>query len=453
MFTEEQKIFYGILTFMIVEFLWELYLSIRQHHVYEHAVRVPNELKDILTHETYEKARIYGLDRCTFSIVKDIFGMVLSVAIMLFDGIPYFWDLSERIISAFGYSSHNEILQSVTFGFILYTFSTIINLPLVVYNTFVLEEKHGFNKQTVGFFVKDKLKSFAVSQVIFTPLLAAMVYIVQIGGKYFFLYLWMFSVVTSVFLLTIYPNYIAPLFDKYTPLPDGELKTKIEQLAASIDFPLYKLYVVEGSKRSTHSNAYFYGFFKNKRIVLFDTLLKDYTPENKSAGEDKSEEQEKSPTGEKKGCDNDEVLAVLGHELGHWKLNHILKNFVIAQLNLLFMFLVFGLMFKYDPMYRAFGFSTERPVIIGLMIVFQYIFSPYNAILGFLLTMLSRKFEFQADAFAKSLGKAKELQRALIKLNQDNLSFPVYDWLFSMWHHSHPPLLERLRAIEYNKTD
>ncbi|PSN34370.1 CAAX prenyl protease 1, partial [Blattella germanica] len=348
--SEEKFIFYGVILFFILEYLWELLLSVRQHKVYKSAVKVPVELVGILNEETYTKARLYGLDKSTFNIVKEFFDFITTL--------------------------------------------------------------------TAAFYIKDKIKAFIVGQVIMLPVTSGIVYIVRIGGDFFFIYLWLFAMVMTFVLLTIYPNCIAPLFDKYTPLPDG-------------------------SKRSTHSNAYFYGFFKNKRIVLFDTLLKDYVPENGTP----ANQVETVPDAEKKGCDNDEVLAVLAHELGHWKLNHVLKNIIIMQVNLFVMFAVFGLLFNYEAMYHAFGFS-DKPVLIGLLIVLQFIFLPCTAVLNFLLTILSRYFEFQADAFAKKLGKATYLRRALIKLNKDNLSFPVYDWLYSMWHHSHPPLLERLKALD-----
>ncbi|KAJ8027430.1 CAAX prenyl protease 1-like [Holothuria leucospilota] len=303
-------------------------------------------------------------------------------------------------------------------------------------------------------------------------------------------------------LVTVYADYIAPLFDKYTPLPAGELREKIEELAAKISFPLYKLYVVDGSKRSSHSNAYFYGFYKNKRIVLFDTLIEDYKPveseeekkeveeEKKAPEEEKkeSEEEKKEPEeGEKEpekeeneekkdlleneekeanstetescekekkkktGCNTEEILAVLAHELGHWKLGHNLKNIVISQVNLFLCFFLFALLLEQKVLFEAFGFYDSQPTLIALVIIFQFVFSPYNELLSFCMTVLSRRFEFQADAFAKSLQKAEKLRTALIKLHKDNLGFPVADWLYSAWHYSHPPLLERIGALE--KTD
>lgn len=425
----EDYILPGILGIIWLEYLWELYLSIRQHNVYKTTKSLPKELEDSVTHETFEKSRIYALDKSSFSIFKGFYSVMIGTALIWYFAIFHIWQYSKTLLDHFNISQ-SEQLVSALFMVILLTLNIVIALPLSVYNTFVLEEKHGFNKQTVGFYIKDQIKSYFVSMVITVPLTCGAIYIIKAGGDYFFIYLWGFAMIVLLFLMTIYPDYIAPLFDKYTPLPEGELRTKIEELAESLQFPLYKLYLVEGSKRSVHSNAYFYGFFKNKRIVLFDTLLKD-----ESKGDDK-------------GCDNDEILAVLSHEFGHWKYNHVLKNIIIMQVNLFLQFFAFGFLFKYPELYKAFNFTDEQPVLIGLIIVLQNIFAPYHTVTSFLLTMLSRKFEFQADFYAKSLGKAAFLRKALIKLHKDNLSFPVYDWLYSSWHHSHPPLLQRLDALK-----
>jgi len=285
-------------------------------------------------------------------------------------------------------------------------------------------------------------------------------------------------------MMTIYPDFIAPLFDRYDRLPDGNLRTEIEKLAASIEFPLTKLYVVDGSTRSNHSNAYFYGFFKNKRIVLFDTLmesyvspskgseeaetvdeLKDESVENESTEgeefpvpdtepkqekEEKKEKEKVEKKEKKKGCTDDEVVAVLGHELGHWKCNHVLKNMIASQMNIFLCFAVFAVLVQKQELFNAFGFEDSRPIYIGLIIIFQFIFAPYNELLSFLMTCISRRFEFQADEFAVGLGKGVLLQSSLLKLNNDNLGFPVADKLFSAWHYSHPPLLERLAALKSN---
>lgn len=456
---DEKQLVYFILGFQLLEYFWELYLSLRQHAMYSSNECVPSELTGKLSKATFTKARLYGWDKSSFGIVKGAYSTVLGTLFVLLNGFEFFWTLSRQVNGSLGLDSDCEILNSMMFMLLTNCVSTIADLPFSIYGTFVLEEKHGFNKQTAGFYIKDRIKKFLVSQAISLPLIAAIVWIVHWGGDLFFLYLWLFTTVVILLLMTVYPDYIAPLFDKYTPLPDGELRSAIEKLAQSVGFPLYKLYVVEGSKRSVHSNAYFYGFFKNKRIVLFDTLLADYSKPAEEGeekllekdGESEKSAEEEKPAEEKKGCSNEEVLAVLAHELGHWQLNHVAKNIVIMQINLFLMFAAFGFMVQYEPMYRSFGFYDEKPVLVGMVIVLQYFFAPYNALLGFLLTMLSRRFEFQADEFAVKLGRAEQLGAALIKLNKDNLDFPIYDWLYSSWHHSHPTLLQRLDVLRKHK--
>lgn len=367
---------------------------------------------------------------------------------MWFWAFRFFWDAAEQVnAQVLGFDS--EIYRSMTFVLLSNIFNIIINLPFSIYGTFVLEEKHGFNQQTAGFYAKDQVKKFFVGQLLTLPLVAAIVKIIQWGGDYFFVYLWAFVMTYAIFMLTIYPGFIAPLFDKFTPLPDGTLKTQIEELAASIQFPLYKLFVVEGSKRSSHSNAYFVGFFKFKRIVLFDTLLEE-SERKKLKDQDEQEENEEKDSKVKKaqGCTTPEILAVLGHELGHWKLNHIMKNIIITSVHIFLMFALFGYLYTQQNLYAAFGFPHDRPIIIGLMIILQFITAPFNAVMEFAVTVLSRRFEFQADEFAANMGKAEMLQSALIKLNNDNLGFPIYDWLYSSWHHSHPPILERIEVLK-----
>ncbi|XP_063092241.1 CAAX prenyl protease 1 homolog isoform X2 [Cavia porcellus] len=421
----EKWIFWAVLLFSWTVYLWETFLAQRQRRIYKTTTRVPPELEQIMDSETFEKSRLYQLDKSTFSFWSGLYSEVEGTFILLFGGIPYLWRLSGRFCGYVGFGPEYE---------------------------------------TLDFFMKDAIKKFVVTQCILLPVSSLLLYIIKIGGDYFFIYAWLFTLVVSLVLVTIYADYIAPLFDKFTPLPEGKLKQEIEVMAKNIDFPLTKVYVVEGSKRSSHSNAYFYGFFKNKRIVLFDTLLEEYSVLNKGIQEDSgmeprndgegdSEEIKAKVKNKKQGCKNEEVLAVLGHELGHWKLGHTVKNIIISQMNSFLCFFLFAVLIGQKELFAAFGFYDSQPTLIGLLIIFQFIFSPYNEVLSFCLTVLSRRFEFQADAFARKLGKAKDLYSALIKLNKDNLGFPVSDWLFSMWHYSHPPLLERLQALKSAKQD
>uniref|UniRef100_A0A8B9LMH1 CAAX prenyl protease n=1 Tax=Astyanax mexicanus TaxID=7994 RepID=A0A8B9LMH1_ASTMX len=460
----QDQIFYAVLVFSWTVYLWEAYLAYRQRRIYRSTMHVPTELGKIMDSETFEKSRLYQLDKSNFGFWSGLYSETEGTLILLLGGIPFLWKISGNLTARFGLGPEYEISQSLVFLMLATLFSAFTGLPWSLYNTFVIEEKHGFNQQTLGFFLKDALKKFAVTQCILLPVTSLLLYIIKIGGDYFFIYAWLFTLIVSLVLVTIYADYIAPLFDKFTPLPDGELKTDIESMSKSISFPLTKIYVVEGSKRSSHSNAYFYGFFKNKRIVLFDTLLEDYSPLNQSGeGEAATEQKEESevsgdeskpkPKNKKQGCSNPEVLAVLGHELGHWKLGHTIKNIIISQMNSFLCFFLFAALIGRKELFLAFGFNDSQPTLIGLMIIFQFIFSPYNELLSFCLTVLSRRFEFQADRFARGLGRSAELYSALIKLNKDNLGFPVADWLFSMWHYSHPPLLERLRALTGPKQD
>ncbi|KAF7268777.1 hypothetical protein GWI33_018127 [Rhynchophorus ferrugineus] len=411
-----------IILFLWIEYIFETYLSIRQYITANKANKVPSELGSFMNQEDYSKAREYALAKLRFGFIKDLY-LILLTTIVLHQGLlAVIWQYSESINPFL-----DEVSTSCLWLTILSFLSKMMELPFSVYHTFVLEEKFGFNKQTAGFFIWDNIKAFIVIQLLTAMVSSIVIVIIKNGGDYFFVWLWLVLCILSLILLTIYPAIIAPLFDKYTPLPEGELRTDIEALASSLKFPLTQLYVVEGSKRSSHSNAYFYGLFKSKRIVLFDTLL---------AKDDGT------------GCQNDEILAVLSHELGHWSKNHTIKNLVIMQVNLFLLFLVFSFMFKYELLYRAVGFYNIQPVLVGLYVVLQCVMMPYNSLLSFVMTVLSRKFEFEADDFAIQLKKGELLKLALLKLNKDNLGFPVHDWLYSAWHYSHPPLLQRLHAIQ-----
>ncbi|KAK9910322.1 hypothetical protein M0R45_034288 [Rubus argutus] len=293
--------------------------------------------------------------------------------------------------------------------------SEITNLPFSLYSTFVIEARHGFNKQTIWLFFRDMLKEFAL-------------WLFLKGGAYLAIYLWAFMLVVSLVMMTIYPILIAPLFNKFTPLPEGQLRQKIEKLASSLKFPLKKLYVVDGSTRSSHSNAYMYGFFNNKRIVLYDTLLQQ--------------------------CKNDEeIVAVLAHELGHWKLNHTVYLFISVQIRMLLHFGGYNLVRNSSSLFQSFGFDTQ-PVIIGL-IIFQHTIIPIEHLVHFVRNLVSRAFEFQADAFAKKLGYASSLRASLVRLQEENLSAMNTDPWYSAYHYSHPPLVERLAAVDnsYKKAD
>ncbi|VDK77844.1 unnamed protein product [Litomosoides sigmodontis] len=435
-------------------FLWDFYLSLRQYRVHRDTVKRPDEASEIMSEEEYRKARIYRLDKHRFSFAYSIYSQLELMAVLIFCIPKVLWDKSGAFNFGFGFTS--EIAQTITFTSLVSVIECLISMPWQLYDNFVIEERHGFNKQTLGFFLKDKAKKTVVSLFIMAPIVAAVVYIAERGGSYFFFYIWIFLSFIIFLLMTVYPEFIAPLFDKYVLLPESELKQKIEQLAGSLNFPLKKLLVVYGSKRSAHSNAYMYGLWNNKRIVLYDTLfdgeMKAKLKENacfsaeyeeKNCGKESDDEMKR-----KLGMHDNEVVAVLGHELGHWAHWHSIIQLVFAEINLLLLLAIFAKFYRSDSLFHAFGFYDSKPTIIGFMIVFQYITAPYNELISFLLTILSRRLEFEADRFSNKLGYGHELRNALIKLGKDNLILPIDDPIYSMFNHSHPSVLERIAALK-----
>ncbi|XP_030457217.1 CAAX prenyl protease 1 homolog [Syzygium oleosum] len=409
----------AVVGFMILMYFIETYLDLRQHAAHK-LPTLPKTLEGVISQEKFEKSRAYSLDKSCFHFVHEFVSILMDSAILLFGILPWFWKRSGEFLVLAGLNVENEILHTLAFLAGVMIWSQITDLPFSLYSTFVIEARHGFNKQTIWLFFWDVIKGILLSVILGPPIVAAIIIIVQKGGPYLAIYLWGFMFVLSLVMMTLYPVLIAPLFNKFTPLPDGDLREKIEKLASSLKFPLKKLFVVDGSTRSSHSNAYMYGFFKNKRIVLYDTLIQQ--------------------------CKTEEVVAVLAHELGHWKLNHTMYTFIAVQI---LMFLQFGgytLVRNSSDLFRSFGFDTQ-PVLIGL-IIFQHTVIPLQHLVSFALNLVSRSFEFQADAFAKNLGYASELRGGLVKLQEENLSAMNTDPWYSAYHYSHPPLVERLAAID-----
>ncbi|CAD5174619.1 CAAX prenyl protease 1 homolog isoform X1 [Musa acuminata AAA Group] len=410
----------AVLGFMIFMYLFETYLDIRQHA----ALKLPNlpkPLEGVISREKFEKARAYSIDKSYFHFIHEAVTILMDTAILYFGLLPWFWKLSGNLVAYLGLDAENEIIHTLSFLAGVMIWSQITDLPFSLYSTFVIEARHGFNKQTIWLFFRDMFKGICLSILLGPPIVSAIIFIVQKGGPYLAIYLWAFMFVLSLVMMTLYPILIAPLFNKFTPLPDGELRKKIEKLAASLKFPLKKLFVVDGSTRSSHSNAYMYGFFNNKRIVLYDTLIQQ--------------------------CKNEEeVVAVIAHELGHWKLNHTMYSFIAIQILTFLQFGGYTLVRNSKDLFESFGFDSQ-PILIGL-IIFQHTVIPLQHLVNFGLNLVSRAFEFQADAFAKKLGYAKALRAGLIKLQEENLSAMNTDPWYSAYHYSHPPLVERLSAIE-----
>ncbi|KAI9797032.1 MAG: hypothetical protein M1833_005865 [Piccolia ochrophora] len=409
-----------IVGFSLGQYVFESFLSMRQYKVLQQK-KPPKALQGEVSQEVFDKSQAYGRAKAKFGFVSELYGQIQNLIIIYGDVLPKLWAVTGVWLGGYapqGYTG--EISHTLVFFFTFNIITTVLSLPASLYSTFVLEEKFGFNKQTPTLFVTDLLKGQALMVALGAPVLSAFLKIVQKTGNQFFYYLWLFSVGVQIFGITIYPVVIQPLFNKLSPLEDGALKKGVEDLAKRLKFPLKDLYVIDGSKRSAHSNAYFYGLPWKKHIVIYDTLLEKNTPE--------------------------EVVAVLGHELGHWSLSHTTKLLGIAQFHLFYVFALFSVFVNNRSLYRSFGFHDEFPIIIGF-ILFSDALAPMDTVVKLLMNILSRRYEFQADEFAVNLGYSTQLARSLIKLQIQNLSTMDADWMYASYHFSHPILPERLGAL------
>ncbi|CAD1811496.1 CAAX prenyl protease 1 [Candida parapsilosis] len=411
--------------FTIGQYVFETYLDYRQYKVLKNK-SPPASIKAEVDQATFDKSQKYSRSKAKFSIFSSTFGLLQNLAILRFDFLPRLWNKSGSIMNAIGFLlpkfMGGSITQSIIFVFSFSVISTIVGLPLSYYSNFVLEEKYGFNKQTIGLWISDKLKGIGLTLVLGSPVIAGVLKIIDHFGNSFIFYLMGFFLFVNLVAMTIVPTLIMPLFNKFTPLEDGELKTAIEALASSQKFPLQKLQVIDGSKRSSHSNAYFTGLPWSKQIVLFDTLIEHNT--------------------------TDETVAVLAHEIGHWRLNHIPKMIAMQQAHFFIIFSLFSAFVNNKSLYTSFGFYNQQPILIGLML-FGDILQPLECVLTFVQNLVSRKHEYDADKYAYDCGYSEELSRSLIKLSNKNLSSMNADWLYSSFHYSHPILPERLTALGY----
>ncbi|EHK96814.1 hypothetical protein GLAREA_07447 [Glarea lozoyensis ATCC 20868] len=409
-----------IVGFSLAQYAFEGFLSLRQYQVLKQT-KPPKVLKNEVSQEVFDKSQAYGRAKAKYGFVSGLYGQIQNTAFIYFDILPKLWALTGSWLVSYAPPRFSgEISHSIVFVLSFIVIQQIISLPTSIYHTFVLEEKFGFNKQTPKLFVMDMLKGQMLAFVLTPPILAGFLAIVQKAGDNFFYYLWLFGAGLQVFMITVYPITILPLFNKLSPLQPGDLKTGVEGLANRLKFPLHELYVIDGSKRSAHSNAYFFGLPWKKHIVIYDTLI------------------EKSET--------EEVVAVLAHELGHWSLGHTTKLFGISQAHFFYIFSLFSVFINNRSLYQSFGFHNEFPIIIGF-ILFSDALAPMDTVIKLLMNILSRKYEFEADEFAQNLGYSTELARSLIKLQIQNLSTMDADWMYASYHFSHPILSERLGAL------
>lgn len=423
------------------KFAFETYLTYRQYRVLSRK-KLPQVLENEIDDATFLKSEEYSRAKARFSVVVDVYELVQKLIFIKFDAFPRLWNFSVQVANVLlpgNFKAVSTVAQSLCFLSMLTNMSTVVDLPTSYYQHFVLEEKFGFNKLTIKLWVTDMFKSVALSHALGGPILYGFLKIFEKFETNFLWYICLFVFVVQILAMTLIPVYIMPLFNKFTPLEDGELKTSIETLAKRVGFPLDQIFVIDGSKRSSHSNAYFTGLpYMSKRIVLFDTLVNESSV--------------------------DEITAVLAHEIGHWQKKHIMNMVVFSQVHIFVIFSLFTGVYRNLSLYNDFGFfigtsdsllssttkvfTPEWPIIVGFML-FSDLLTPMECFMQFIMSLVSRLHEYQADTYAKGLGLSKNLCQALINLQIKNLSTMNVDPLYSSYHYSHPTLPERLTNLGY----
>ena len=373
----------------------------------------PPEFSDLVDEKEYRKNRDYLRMNTVFSQWESLFSLAVTLAFWFMGGFNL---LNQWCLRQTG----NELVAGLIFIGILLLGRTILNLPFSIYSTFVIEERFGFNRTTWKTFITDHVKVIFLALLLGTPLLAGIIWFFQSAGEQAWLFAWLITAGFTLSIQIIAPTWIMPLFNKFTPLPDGELKDKLLNYGEKVNFPLTNVFVVDGSERSGKGNAFFTGFGKRRRVALFDTLVEQHSI--------------------------DELLVVLAHEIGHYKKKHILKITAISIIHQGVIFFLMGWVLKQPALYEAF-FMGHASIAAGL-VFFSLLFTPVEMVLNPLLQSLSRRHEFQADNFAAvTTGEPETMVTALKKLAHDNLANLTPHPFFVFLHDSHPALLARINSL------
>jgi STE24 endopeptidase len=394
-----------------IEFIFEKVLAYLNYRSLKDDL--PEKLKGIYEADKYRKSIAYNRENARFGFLTSIISFILIV-ILIATG---FFGILDGWVRTF---MDNEILISLVFFGILFIASDILNTPFSLYDTFVIEEKYGFNKTTPKTYIFDKLKGYLLAIIIGGILITALLMLIQFMGQPFWIYFWIIIAAFSVFMNIFYTTLIVPLFNKLQPLDNNELKTAILNYSKGVNFPLDNVFMIDGSKRSTKANAYFSGLGKKKKIVLFDTLIENHS--------------------------TDELVAVLAHEVGHYKKKHVIMGLISSILQTGVMLFIMSFMIFNPLLSEAFG-GTQLSIHLNLL-AFFILFSPISTVTGIIMNVISRKNEFAADKYAALTYKSEPLQEALKKLSVNNLgNLTPHPWHVFV-NYSHPPLLSRLDALE-----
>jgi STE24 endopeptidase len=406
------NIFGAVVLFtLLITFLVKLFSEILNLKAAE--AGLPNEFIGVFDEDAYRKSRDY----LRVSTVFSLFGAAFDLSVLLLFWFLGGFNLLDHFLRGFGFQ---PIATGVLYIGGLLVMQSLIDFPFSIYKTFVIEEKFGFNKTTPKVFAGDILKTLLLALLIGTPLLAAVLWFFEETGQMAWLWAWGGITVVSLLLQYIAPTWIMPLFNKFVPLEEGELKSAIMQYAGKVHFPLTGIYVLDGSKRSAKANAFFTGFGKRKRIALFDTLINNHPV--------------------------DELVAVLAHEIGHFKKKHIIVNLILSLSNLGALFFLLSLVMNNRQLFDAFFMKDIS--VYGSLIFFSLLYSPVEWILSIFIQALSRMHEYEADSFAVStFDRGAALGDALKKLSRNNLSNLTPHPLYVFLNYSHPPVMQRIMRI------
>ena len=405
-----ETLFYIIIAIIVINFIKDKVLNaINAKHFND---KIPKELNDVYDVDEYQKSQKYKATNYRFGIWSSLFSIVLTLAFLFLDGFEYVDNIARS------YTENPIVMALIFFGIIMFA-SDIITTPFAYYKTFVIEEQFGFNKSTRKTFILDKLKGFLMMAILGGIIISVIIWFYQVTSEKFWLYAWGIVTLFTVFMNMFYSRLIVPMFNKQTPLEEGELRNKISEYAKSVGFSLSKIFVIDGSKRSTKANAYFSGFGSEKRVTLYDTLVND--------------------------LDDDEIVAVLAHEVGHYKRKHIIFNLTTSILLTGLTFYILSIFISNPLLSNAIG--VEKPSFHVGLIAFGLLYSPISEITGLIMNYVSRVFEYQADDYAKDTYKAEPLISSLKKLSKNSLSNLTPHKAYVFMHYSHPTLLDRVRNL------
>lgn len=415
----EQAVIVLFLGFFAFEFLVEFALNelnLRHVRVRRASAQVPATFRTTLPPQEYERSVDYTLAKGRFQRWTELYGRGV-VLFLLFSGLLGFFDrVAAAWAAAFSLGTYG---QEILFCLAVASYFLVTGLPTSLYSTFALEARFGFNKITVGLYFTDKLKGLILSLLLGAPFLLVILWLMDATGELWWLWAFAFTLLFQLLMIVIFPTFIAPWFNTFEPLPEGELRRRILALAEKVGFQTSGIYSMDGSKRSAHSNAYFTGIGRSKRIVLFDTLLEQMTVE--------------------------QGLAVLAHEMGHYRLKHIQRMLIVQSVLILIGLYALSWLLDFAPLYGAFGLEPSHH---AALVLFSLLSGSFTFFLGPLMNGLSRRHEYEADRFAaKTLGDGKPMEEALLNLTVKNLAnLTPHPW-YSAYHYSHPSPTERINAI------